>query len=455
MRSGKRSLIIMLTALCLLLPALARAQEETLSPGEKEELVGKLCGRIEKVYAFPENTAKICGLLKANLAGERYRNAATPREFASCLNDDLRSVSHDQHFGITYDPKQAGEMAAQAGKDLAFYTPQLVEQYRRLNYGFKEARILEGNIGYLDLRDFFPLKWSAEPAVAAMSFLANCDAVIVDLRFNGGGEDTTVTFLLSYFIDSRESTTTFVTRYTRSDNSYYQSATWPYVPGRTLSGKPLYVLISKSTFSGAEAFAFNLQALKRATLVGERTRGGANPVEIEEIDGKYVVYIPSSKLVQSITGSDWEGVGVKPDIEAEAAEALTIAHEEALKGLGAKAGEEQLRSYFRWVLESVRARNRPAVVAPELLQAYAGKYGNWTVLFEKDGLFVQRGDRAKLGMTPMAPDLFLVDTLDQIRLRFVTEAAGSYRLEVIYEDGRVVPFSRRPSGSDSDPKRSS
>ncbi len=443
MRSLIRSFIIAAAALCLSLPAAAQTAQETLSAREKEDLVAKLCGRIEKIYAFPENTAKICGLLKANLAGERYRNASTPAAFAACLSADIESLTHDLHFGIDYDPQRASGMAAQAGKDTAFYTPQTVEEYRRINFGFKDARILEGNIGYLDIRDFFPLKWSAEPAVAAMNFLANCDAVIIDLRANGGGEDTTVTFLLSYFLDGGEDGITFNTNYTRSSDSYYVSATWPYVPGRTLRDKPLYVLTSRSSFSGAEAFAFRVQALKRARIVGERTRGGANPVDIEEIDGKYVAYIPSQRHLSMITGKNWEGVGVKPDIEAEASRALAVAHQEALRGLGAKAADEKQKAFYQWILDAVKAKESPAVVAADTLRAYAGQYGDRTIHFERDALYFQRGDRAKLRMIPMAQDLFLVDTIDQIRLRFVPEASGVYRLEVIYDDGQVVPVARK------------
>ena len=449
MRFRIRSSIIAAAALCLSLSAAAQTAQETMTAREKEDLVAKLCGRIEKVYAFPENTDKIRGLLKANLAGERYRNASTPAAFAACLDADIESLTHDQHFGITYDPARAGEMAAQAGNDLAFYTPQDIEEYRRLNYGLKEARILEGNIGYLEVRDFFPLKWSAEPAMAAMNFLANCDAVIVDLRWNGGGEDTTVTFLLSYFLGTGENGVIFNTNYTRSSDSYYVSATWPYVPGKTLSGKPLYILTSRSSFSGAEAFAYRVQALKRGAIIGERTRGGANPVVIEEIDGKYLVYIPSERLVSSLTGKDWEGVGVKPDIEAEASRALAVAHQEALKELGAKAADEKKKAFYQWTLVSVKAKESPAAVASEILRAYAGTYGDRTIHFEKDALYFRRGDRAKLRMIPMAQDLFLVDTQDQIRLRFVPEASGGYRLEVIYDTGRVVPYARKSLGSES------
>jgi hypothetical protein len=421
----------------------ARQKSETISQTEKEALVKALCERIEKIYVFTENTKKVCDLLHANLKRGLYKKIATSQEFAACLNDDIEAMTHDKHFGIAYDPQQAKEMAAQAGKSAAFYTPQLVERYRRLNYGFKEVKILEGNIGYLDLRDFFPLRWSADPAVAAMTYLANCDAVIVDLRYNGGGEDQTVTFLLSYFIDSRKATTSFSTSYTRFDDSYYQSATWPYVPGQTLYEKPLYVLTSRSSFSGAEAFAFRLQALKRATLVGERTRGGANPVEIQEIGGQYVVYIPSTKTISSLTTSDWEGVGVKPDIEAEAAQALAVAHEEAIKRLAAKAADEKQKRHYQWTLAGVQAKNRPLAVEPSILQAYAGTYGDRTIHFDTGALFFQRGDRARLQMIPMAQDLFAIETIDSLRLRFVKDANGVYYLEALYDDGRVVTFTKK------------
>ena len=432
------------------LAASARPQVEAITEGEKVALVKTLCERIEKIYAFTENIQKICGFLKSNLEQGAYAKCDSPREFAARLNDDLGSVTSDKHFGITYDPAQAAAMAEQAGGSSAFYTPQMVRQYRRMNYGFKELKILEGNVGYLDLRDFFPLKWAAGAAVAAMNFLADCDAVIIDLRLNGGGEDLTVNFLLSYFLDPGDSGITFSTSYARSSNSYYQSTTWPYVPGRTLWHMPLYLLTSKSTFSGAEAFAFRLQNLKRATLVGETTRGGANPVAIQEIGGKYVIYIPSEKIVESLAAGDWEGVGVKPDIATAASSALTIAHLEAVKDLAAKTGDEKEKAFFQWTADGIKAKERPFPAAPALLRSYAGSYGDRVILFEGNGLFFQRGGRAKLKMIPMAKDTFLVETQDSLRLRFAREADGSFRLESLYDDGRVVIYkkaSRALSGS--------
>jgi len=442
MPQSKNIMVIVLALFLFSLAVFAGPEKEAITQSEKEALVKAVCERIEDIYAFTGNIKKTCDLLKGNLKQGTYAKYASPREFASRLNDDIGSITHDKHFGIVYDPQRAAEMAEQAGSNTAFYTPQLVRQYRRMNYGFKELRILEGNVGYLDLRDFFPLKWAADSAVAAMNFMANCDAVIIDLRYNGGGEDQTVTFLLSYFLDSSESTLTFSTSYTRFNNSYYQSSTWPYVPGKTLYHMPLYLLTSKSSFSGAEAFAFHLKNQKRAILIGETTRGGANPVEIQEIFGKYVIYVPSTKSVSSLAASDWEGVGVKPDIEAEAANALTVAHLEAIKVLAAKAGDEKEKFMYQWTSDGIKARARHFSVDPSILQSYIGAYSDRIIGFYSNELYFQRGERARMKMIPMSENMFMIENLENLRLRFVKEKDGTISLESLYDDGRVVNFKR-------------
>ena len=126
-------------------------------------------------------------------------------------------------------------------------------------------KILPGNIGYIDLREFFPLKYAGETAVAAMNFFANCNALIVDLTKNGGGEEDMVQFLLSYLIDSGDSLALFFsTVYSRYKNEYYQSYTFPYVPGRKIFKAPVFVLTSRSTFSAAESFTYKLKSIKKS-----------------------------------------------------------------------------------------------------------------------------------------------------------------------------------------------
>jgi hypothetical protein len=419
---------------------LAQHPPAAIPAPEKARAVNVLCERIEKFYAFAEGIQAVCTRLRAGLRHGRYPESLSGQEFARRVNEDLESVTHDKHFHIAYDPAQAAAMAEPGAGGGSFYTPQIIQRYRRLNYGILEVKVMAGNVGFLDLRDFFPLKWSAQRIVAAMDLLADCDALIIDLRGNGGGEDQTVTFLLSYFLPPGDSPVVFSTSHTRSDNSYYQSAAWPWVPGKALDSTPLYLLTSRSTFSGAEAFAFRLQALQRAVVVGERTRGGANPVEIQEILGAYVLFIPSSRTVSSLTGGDWEGIGVRPDIEAPADKALAWAHEEALKRLA--AGDAGQRAYREWTLAGVRARNNPQRVPASLLREYAGSYGERAVHFIDGELFFQRGDRARLRMIAISQDTFMIDTLDHLRLRFARGGDGAWRLESLSDDGGMTVYPR-------------
>jgi C-terminal processing protease CtpA/Prc len=158
--------------------------------------------------------------------------------------------------------------------------------------------------------------------VAAMGFLAHADALIVDLRDNHGGQPTMVQLILSYFFDTP---THLNDIYIRPDNTTRQYWTLPYVPGPRLIDTPLYVLTSKRTFSGAEEFTNDLKSQKRAAIVGERTRGGAHPLNTIPIGEHFVVGIPVGRPINPITHGDWEGTGVAPDVETVATDALEMA----------------------------------------------------------------------------------------------------------------------------------
>ncbi|MBV9181313.1 MAG: S41 family peptidase [Acidobacteria bacterium] len=158
--------------------------------------------------------------------------------------------------------------------------------------------------------------------VAAMNFLAHVDAIIFDLRENGGGDPKMVAFLSSYLFDQP---THLNDLYSRRDDFTSQYWTVPYVPGPTLADKPAFVLTSRRTFSGAEEFTYNLKNLKRATIVGERTGGGAHPVMGWRIDDHFIIGVPFARAVNPITKTDWEGVGVEPDVAVPSADALATA----------------------------------------------------------------------------------------------------------------------------------
>ncbi len=203
---------------------------------------------------------------------------------------------------------------------------------------------------------------------------------------------------------------------------------------------PLYVLISKSTFSAAEAFSYHLKALKRATIVGESTRGGENPVDIQAIAGEYVISIPAYKIISSILNENprWEGIGIKPDIETESEKALEVAHLEALKLLASKTNDAGRKRKYGWAMEGIAARARAFLVQKSILRSYEGAYRDYQLSVAGGVLGFRRGGRARMRMIPMAEDVFMVEDLDYLRMKFVREKGRIVGLELIYNDGRVV-----------------
>lgn len=192
-----------------------------------------------------------------------------------------------------------------------------------INCGFRKAEQLDGNVGYLKFNMFAPPEICGPTASAAMNFLAGTRALILDLRDNGGGSPSMVAFVASYLFDRRTHINDLWTRRTDSTQEFW---TQDSVPGRRFGGeKPVYVLTSANTFSGAEEFAYDLKTLKRATIVGETTGGGAHPVRGRRIDDHFMIGVPFARAINPITHTNWEGVGVEPDVKVSASEALATA----------------------------------------------------------------------------------------------------------------------------------
>ena len=420
------------------------AQEvDVLSHDDQKKIINTICEKLDEIHAFPEYNLEICNSLMENLEKGKYVNLTSPLTFADQLDRDLKILHGDKHLGIFYDQQMAADMETEneEGEETGYLTPQMIEEERQKNFGFRDLKILPGNIGYIDLRIFFPPKYAGETAVAAMNFLSNCDALIIDLRYNGGGWDEMVTFLMSYFFDSEESIS-LSTAYSRYEDRYYQSHTLSYVPGRLLTGIPVFILTSKSTFSGAEAFTHYMKHFNKATIIGETTRGGQNPVEIQTVGYGLIMLIPSWKQIYSASEDGWEDVGVKPHIEVDAINALKAAHLKALQVLMENEADENERRKYLWNIEALQLRNKPVEVEDHILKSYAGVYKNRTIHFEKGELFYRYGDRSKMKMIAISEDYFLVEIYDYFRVRFLRENDTIVGIEQVYNDGSVRIFTR-------------
>ncbi|WP_421798939.1 S41 family peptidase [Haliscomenobacter sp.] len=311
----------------------AQIGEPKLSRAEMALTIDSINLKLQGNYVFPEHAAEMSKRLKQNLTEGKYYALVNPIEFARQLTSDLQSVSKDKHLMVVFNPsiiaRERASTAEDRANEEAEWNKELIKNLTRDNYGFREVKILDGNIGYLDIREFVDPKHGGETLTAAMHFLSNTKAIILDLRENDGGSPWMVQLLASYFFSSEP--IHLADHYNRPKNELTQSWTLPYVPGVRRPDVDLYILTSKKTFSAAEAFSYQLKQLGRATIIGETTAGGAHLTGSVIATDKFYVRIPQGRTTSPVTNANWEGTGVAPHIEISADQALKTAHAKALE----------------------------------------------------------------------------------------------------------------------------
>ncbi|MFK2876652.1 S41 family peptidase [Rhodanobacter hydrolyticus] len=293
----------------------------------RQAVVASLGKQMQANYVFPDVAGKVAAALDAKVAGHAYEHDATSDTFAKALTHDLQSVGMDRHLRIMYDPT----FKPDENDDTAL-TPKQIDEQRTMAsqyaYGIAKVERLPGNVGYLDIRGFLPADFVATGYAAAMNLVAGSDALIIDLRKNGGGDPSSVATLLSYFFaegDSRHLNDLYWRKGDRTQQFWTAAVSGPRYT------RPVYVLTSALTFSGGEECAYDFQTQKRATLVGTSTGGGANPGDVFALGHGFVAFIPVGRAVNPVTHTNWEHVGVKPDIAVPAADAMKTAYVAILK----------------------------------------------------------------------------------------------------------------------------
>jgi hypothetical protein len=267
-----------------------------------------------------------------------------------------------------------------------------------------------------------------------MNYLRNSDALIIDLRQNGGGSPSMIQLISSYLF--RAEPIHLNSFYWRPGDRNTQTWTLPYVPGKRMPDTPVYVLTSKNTFSAAEEFSYNLRNLERATLIGETTGGGAHPGGTRIATDRYSIWVPSGRAINPITNDNWEGVGVKPHIEVPADQALAKAHTKALKQLIKKSKDEDSFLY-EWALEGLNANQNPVTLSEETMESYVGNYGPRIITMENGSLYYQREGRAKYKLIPMTASKFQIKEIPYFRIQMLSEDGAVVGLEGHYNNGRV------------------
>jgi hypothetical protein len=312
------------------------------------EVVQSLASKLETIYVNEDVAKKMAAALRANLAAGLYNTLSFAPDLARKLTQDLSPIAHDKHLNVNFnfDPPPAGP----PGPPPAAF----LDRMRKLNGAIAKVEILRGNVGYLQVNGVPPYDIAKDAVAAAFKFLQNTDALIIDNRGNGGGDPSTVALYMSYLSDGPSYlVNTFRARDPARSRDFKTTELGKESYG---SKKPVFVLNSPFTFSGGEELAYDIQSFKRGVIVGSVTGGGANPTGGVPLGRQFIASIPNAAAVNPVTGTNWEGVGVKPDVAVAPEDALNVAHQLALERLMADATDPGQKA----LLEAMASTIEPA-----------------------------------------------------------------------------------------------
>ena len=320
-------------------PAIGRAVEPP-EPEPAAAQVERLIELLRENYVLEDRLEQIEEHLRQGVTAGRYQGIADLRSLASRLTEELRAASGDLHFGVRPMPRAVPDGEAAGGPSPKPPTGDT---------GLGRVAVLDGGVGYLEIRAFADPSLGGPAADAALLELADTAALILDLRWSRGGRPEMVAYLLSYLFDGEPFV--FNRFHWRNTGRTLEMSTRADLPSPRYADHPVFALVSGKTPSAAEGFTYHLKQYRRATVVGERTAGAAHTTQLFPL-GELQVAIPTGRPISAVSGGSWEGTGVEPDHQVPAGEALAVAYRMALEGLLAATAEAAARARLEEILES-------------------------------------------------------------------------------------------------------
>lgn len=328
------------------LDAGAKRPAEAIPRAFVHETVESIATLVRDEYVDPDVASAVAASLRARLAQGRYDRVRSAPALAEQLTRDLFEATHDKHLAVAVIPDAPPEPQPGIAEDNARALTAL-----RSDFGVQRVEILDGNVGYLNLTSFYRPEEAGRAISSAMGTLSHADALILDLRDNGGGSPDGVALFASYFFAQPGLPLFEIVSRSGQGGGRYATSVVEETAGN--AGRPVYVLTAAKTFSAGEGLAFLLQERKRAEVVGEKTAGAANPGRPYPVNYRFNVTIPNGRVHMAISGRNWEGAGVVPDVAVPAGDALRVAHARALRGLISKAPEGEWRELLETKLKAL------------------------------------------------------------------------------------------------------
>lgn len=423
----------------LMAPIVSNAQLSNKGPININELIVSISDSLNKHYIFPEKAASISTYLLSQQKKGAYRGSLTnPQKLAEQLGRDIATVHHDPHMRVKFEP---GFVQQNNDKPMPEEIERIKAYWKENNYTFRNVKILPGNIGYLPFNLFVDdIEAAKETVTAALKFLRNTTALIIDLRENMGGSPQMVSHIESYFFKEKTHMNDLINRSTR--DTVFMYADPAKTDGLTLS-MPIYILTSHNTFSGAEDFSYGMQIAKRAVVVGETTGGGAHPQMPFSVGQGFIVFIPFARSINPVTQTDWEGTGVMPDVRIAANEAFIKAQELIFRDLLSKAADQKEINKYLYYINSLLANDVPNQPALNKLLLYTGTYGGLKIYQERNKLYCKNDNNggAVSELKHLSNNLFVLDKEAQIE--FIMDSKGKYSaIKIVVNDGSVFEEKR-------------
>jgi poly(3-hydroxybutyrate) depolymerase len=416
------------------LPAFAFSQNQPiLTTKQKTSIIGNISQLLLGHYVFEDVAVKMSDHLKQQLKAGAYTKINDLAAFAGAITLDLYSIYHDRHLLVQYTPAQATSQPVPANNP-ASQDP--LYEIKQANFGFKKTEILPGNIGYIQIERFWADSIEGkETTKAILRFVANTNAIIIDVRNCGGGSQEAVKLLCGYFLEKPTHINDMYDRPAKSITSYW---TTPDSTFLSLADKPLYIICNNKTFSAGEEFCYDLQVLKRAIIVGEATGGGAHGTYGRDAGSGFTVNIPYSRAINPITKTNWETTGVKPDIEIAPDSALEKAELSILYKQIAEASDIHELFVLNWQLDLLEAINHPITLDTNTLKSYAGIFGDRVFTYRGRKLYYQRTGRPLYELEAIRPGLMKGKGNAYFKIEFITNDNGEVdQIRAFYQNNTV------------------
>ncbi|WP_048506643.1 S41 family peptidase [Chryseobacterium angstadtii] len=408
-----------------------------------KEVIHSIDTIIQRNYVYPDKGALIVKFLNNQYKKGKYKNLTDPVQLTDKITTDILSVQNDKHLRIEYNPQLEKDIIKfnSSISDKDKITELDIAKEKSQNFYFKKLEILPSNIGYMEFTNFALSSNEARKIIqSAMQFLSNTDALIIDLRNNRGGSGASNN-ILGYFFDHRTKTGR---TFNRIQNTWTDSFVESPENGENLRMKmPVYILVSKKTFSAAEGFAYTLLTLRNAKVVGNSTSGGAHLTRSFSLGNGFVGFIPYLRHENEKTHTDWEGTGVVPDILSDSP--LLTAQNEILKDK-LKTANNQEKSKIQWLIHYNESQIADIKIDSSQMEKYTGRFAEFEITKQDSQLYfrdVNQNSKVPFPMIAISQTLFQIG--GDYQIEFINLSNDKFQaVNMSWSDGWSEKIDRTP-----------